>query len=425
MTMPILNINNTYDESGSGLDLLIDSESLRESNRRQSHPNNLFSRRESNAMATNYSTEDTAMYSNGNYQPRFSGSSNKPFNYYNSYLDPMIMNQPGINENIIQSFYTKISNNFNVTTANQLPLNMIKTTVVSPDCSNSSINNYNSNSNTTNNTCSFYNKRCSEPTIYPCYRINTPEVKFNVSITHPKTNFGGRSNSFIEPKNFNVYNTLPNTHNTSINQERSFTPFSELTDSELLNNAANMAKHQKGCRFLQDKIDDNSPFANAFITPSFLESVPTLAKDTFGNYFIQKLISYLTPENLSLFLDRIDEEFENIAINCYGTRSIQKLIECISSNKNSLEKFNRMFLRTLMTIIKDSNGNHIVQRYFNLIKYPDNIEAFDVIMYNLIEIATDKNGCCVIQKCIDYVSNEMKVTKFLMNLGSDYNEDNR
>lgn len=394
--MPVLN-TNMNDETNSGFDFIVDSELLQESNRRTSHPSNLFTRRESNTFNATSFKEDSNRLPGLN--QRSSISSGKSYNYYTSYLNPSLISQASINEGLMQSYYPHLSIN-NSSYQTQFSYNTINSSLY--------------NNNYANNVM-MAQKRLSEPSIQPNFNINTPEVKFNVTISSPKQNYYQRSNSLIGNEKWKISNP----------SEKFYTPFSEYTERELLKKACFMTKQQKGCRFLQDKIKNNPRFANEFINPEFLQDISDLTKDTFGNYFIQKLLEELSPENINLFMESIKNDFGTIAINSHGTRSIQKLIDCISGHKENIDKFNSLFLTNLMTIIKDGNGNHIVQKYFNSIEYPYNVEAFNIIMKNLTDIATDKNGCCVIQKCMDSLAFEMKVKLLDKTLGTAYRKYNR
>ena len=56
----------------------------------------------------------------------------------------------------------------------------------------------------------------------------------------------------------------------------------------------------------------------------------------------------------------------------------------------------------VVTLIKDSNGNHVVQRCLQRLCSADNQFLFDAAVEHCIEIATHKHGCCVLQRCIDH-----------------------
>ena len=55
----------------------------------------------------------------------------------------------------------------------------------------------------------------------------------------------------------------------------------------------------------------------------------------------------------------------------------------------------------MWVLIKDMNGNHIIQKLLNQTDSKYSTVIYDVIQENIIEISTHKHGCCVLQKCID------------------------
>lgn len=89
-----------------------------------------------------------------------------------------------------------------------------------------------------------------------------------------------------------------------------------------------------------------------------------------------------------------------------------------------------------MDLIKDLNGNHVIQRCLNRLqpegnsliflkqmiyyfpkqkKKKDNQFIYDAVTKgtNCIQVATHRHGCCVLQRCIDHASKTQKVNFFL------------
>ena len=81
--------------------------------------------------------------------------------------------------------------------------------------------------------------------------------------------------------------------------------FSELSDKDLLKNLLFISKEQAGCRFLQQKIDDNPNFTNYELYSEINEYIGEFICDPFGNYLIQKML-----ENLAT--DKIDHMMKNV-----------------------------------------------------------------------------------------------------------------
>jgi len=106
----------------------------------------------------------------------------------------------------------------------------------------------------------------------------------------------------------------------------------------------------------------------------------------------------------------IGDEFRKLGLSPHGTRVIQKLIENLR-NEEIMTLFNTRLEEHLIELSKDANGNHIIQKYLYTIKYPENQFIYDILTANLYEIATDKHGCCVLQKSLDAADTEQRVNE--------------
>lgn len=123
---------------------------------------------------------------------------------------------------------------------------------------------------------------------------------------------------------------------------------------------------------------------------------------------IQKLIDFLDDEKVLEIIKIIGNEFLNLGSSPHGTRVIQKLIENLR-NKGIMKLYNKKLEEHIIELSKDVNGNHIIQKYLYTIKYPENQFVYDIITANLCEIATDKHGCCLLQKSLDAADAEQRV----------------
>lgn len=185
---------------------------------------------------------------------------------------------------------------------------------------------------------------------------------------------------------------------------------SKVPLAQLKNEIFRLAKDQHGCRFLQKRIDENivlNPqvrMANFDII--FGQVHPILYEliiDPFGNYLIQKLIDYCDEENLNLILETLQYNLFLISINQHGTRALQKVIDRMN-NSYQLLLLVKGLKPYIIDLIKDLNGNHVIQKILN--KYsPENCQfIYDSIISDLFVVATHKHGCCVLQKCLNHVN---------------------
>ena len=63
-----------------------------------------------------------------------------------------------------------------------------------------------------------------------------------------------------------------------------------------------LCKEQAECRQLQTIIDSDHSLPSTIIYPKIKDKIQEISFDQFGNYFIQKVIDYLTLEQISEIL---------------------------------------------------------------------------------------------------------------------------
>ena len=187
--------------------------------------------------------------------------------------------------------------------------------------------------------------------------------------------------------------------------------YERLPLEEIIKNCYTICKNQTGCRFLQRKIDENPKISSELIYPIISDKIRELTLDSFGNYFIQKIIEQLSINQLNEILNgQISGNFLEICLNPHGTRVIQKLLERIYNNQYLLNIFHNLLIPNLLEIVLNSNSTHIIIKYITLVKYPQNETVVNFIKQNLFSIATHKHSCCTLQKVIENVdSNQRKM----------------
>lgn len=174
---------------------------------------------------------------------------------------------------------------------------------------------------------------------------------------------------------------------------------STLTSSDIII----LSKDQHGCRMLQKKIDDSCPTNLPLIFNATYKHSTALMLDPFGNYLIQKMMVSATPSQLSLIIIEITPNIEQIATNLHGTRALQKLIGCLST-PNHHDLIALAISPQIVKLVHDLNGNHVIQKLISHFFGDDLDFLINLIIINLIEIASHKHGCCVLQKLLNKCS---------------------
>ncbi|KAG8093252.1 hypothetical protein GUJ93_ZPchr0012g20670 [Zizania palustris] len=162
-----------------------------------------------------------------------------------------------------------------------------------------------------------------------------------------------------------------------------------------------IARDQHGCRFLQQRLEDGKREVD-FIFAGVARHAVELMVNPFGNYLMQKLLSVCDDEQrMAIVLTLTEEPFVlvRISLNVHGTRAVQKLIDCLMTREEIqlvVEALNPGFLE----LIKDPNGNHVVQRCLQSFDASDNKPIFEAAAVHCLDIGMQCHGCCVLQKCI-------------------------
>ncbi|KAJ7754138.1 armadillo-type protein [Mycena olivaceomarginata] len=152
-----------------------------------------------------------------------------------------------------------------------------------------------------------------------------------------------------------------------------------------------LCKEQHGCRH----------FADLIMT------------DPFGNYLCQKLLEYSTDEQRNVICDSIAQDLVNISLNMHGTHTAD------ARYNTQIHSFIVALSLYVMVLIKDLNGNHVIQKCLNKLAPEDNqacVFSSSSIMRvaaNCIEVATHHHSCCVLQRCVDHASDHQRILRYI------------
>lgn len=169
-----------------------------------------------------------------------------------------------------------------------------------------------------------------------------------------------------------------------------------------------LCKDQHGCRFLQRKLEENNPRTTEIIFSEVYPHIVELMTDPFGNYLCQKLLEYCNDKQRLLIVEKVAGDLVSISKNMHGTRAVQKMIEYLNSGTQIQIVINA--LRTsVVPLIQDLNGNHVIQRFLNKLSPEDNQFVYDAVAGHCVAVATHRHGCCVLQRCIDHAAERQKI----------------
>ncbi|KAK9762317.1 hypothetical protein K7432_012068 [Basidiobolus ranarum] len=184
--------------------------------------------------------------------------------------------------------------------------------------------------------------------------------------------------------------------------------FSETHIEEMVGKIYSLCKDQHGCRYLQKQLEEQKPKSVDIIFNEISSHFATLMIDPFGNYLCQKLLEYCTDGQRAVIMESVSSELVNISLNTHGTRAVQKMIEFLS-NSEQIQIIIAALGPDVVALIKDLNGNHVIQRCLHCLNAADNQFVYNAVSENIVEVASHRHGCCVLQRCIDYSSESQKI----------------
>jgi len=100
-------------------------------------------------------------------------------------------------------------------------------------------------------------------------------------------------------------------------------------------------------------------------------------------------------------------ELVSVALNTHGTRAVQKLVETLRTPEH-IRLATEALKPGVVTLIKDLNGNHVIQRCLQRLEAEDNQFVYDAAKACSVEIATHRHGCCVLQRCVDHAADSQR-----------------
>ncbi|KAG8048717.1 hypothetical protein GUJ93_ZPchr0009g1319 [Zizania palustris] len=170
-----------------------------------------------------------------------------------------------------------------------------------------------------------------------------------------------------------------------------------------------IARDQHGCRFLQQRLEDGKREVD-FIFAGVARHAVELMVNPFGNYLMQKLLALCDDEQrMTIVLTLTKDPFVlvRISLNVHGTRAAQKLIENLRT-REEIQLVVESLRPGFLELIKDTNGNHVVQSCLHSFNANDNKPIFEAAAVHCLDIGMQCHGCCVLQRCISRSGGEQR-----------------
>ena len=270
---------------------------------------------------------------------------------------------------------------------------------------------------------------------------NKPEFKSQIYQNNQTNEFQeiNKSNDKIENQIKNNNNNISKKNAKKIVDILENKPV-DLREPKYNDDLISKIKGSVTCKQYQKSLELMNPKdVNDIIFPKLIGNIYSLCTDSLGNYFMLKILDYLSPYSLNLFYKEIFIDLIGLSCSLYSSRIIQKLIDFLENNIK-IEVFT-LIVTNFNNLIKDSNGLHVVlktikeiillEEKYSQTYYIKHISKgnpilsssyiFSIIIDNLKEFSFDKYGCCFIQKCLYVVNKETQkqiIDKVMLNINS-------
>jgi len=92
----------------------------------------------------------------------------------------------------------------------------------------------------------------------------------------------------------------------------------------------------------------------------------------------------------------------SFACHTYGIHGVQKILEYLTDDQ--VETFIDVIRPTVISLGKDAKGNYLLQSFLKQFTPEKNQFIFDAVNGNVLDVCTHKVGCTLVNKCIDHAN---------------------
>ncbi|KAL5210381.1 hypothetical protein ABZP36_006004 [Zizania latifolia] len=167
------------------------------------------------------------------------------------------------------------------------------------------------------------------------------------------------------------------------------------------NNIYFMAKHQNGCRFLQQKFEEGKHYVDS-IFEGIVDHIAELMTNSFANDLVQKLLDVCDEEQRLRIIAVLAEDpvkMLTVSINEHGSTAMVKLIETVKIRKQIVLIISAL-LPGFIHIVNDLNGSHVIQKCLTIFGAEEKKFIFESAATHCFGMAINRNGCRILQDCV-------------------------
>lgn len=181
----------------------------------------------------------------------------------------------------------------------------------------------------------------------------------------------------------------------------------ELKD--IYNYVVEFSGDQHGSRFIQQKLETANSDEKEQIFKEIQPNLLQLMTDVFGNYVIQKMFEHGNQSQKKILANQMKGHVLHLSMQMYGCRVVQKAFEHVLTDQQAslVKELDGPNLQ-ILKVVKDQNGNHVVQKAIERI--PGEYIQFIVDAHRgqMAKMSTHQYGCRVVQRMLEFCQPKAK-----------------
>jgi hypothetical protein len=179
---------------------------------------------------------------------------------------------------------------------------------------------------------------------------------------------------------------------------------SDVQLSDIIGHVLEVAKDQKGSRFIQDVYCIASDADKQSLFDEIKDQYKDLILDKFANYVIQKIFEHGLEEHIDYLVMKIKGSMMSLSMDDHGCRVVQKMLENLK-NSSRIELIVELH-DNVEKLIFNKNGNHVIQKVIEFV--PEKYLGFIIeeVEESIYAFCKHKYGCRVVGKLIEFCKTE-------------------
>ncbi|KAK9141928.1 hypothetical protein Syun_011328 [Stephania yunnanensis] len=198
--------------------------------------------------------------------------------------------------------------------------------------------------------------------------------------------------------------SLERASNTSnLNEHLNFS-LEELQGRKFLRMATSKDEYETLKKWIHQHGNNNLEMLN-FIFEDLKGYIPKLCHNSYGSQVMVQLLKLGHSEKNRQVFKLVLPELVNLCCDPNGTVVIQKLVDRDESDDADPEQTNELFCALkgqLLQLSLNGNAYKVIERCIET--FPNDWHKYfmDTLLENCMTLGTDKHGCCVLQKCVQF-----------------------